>query len=101
MQKRGATEIIAEILKVASGRGITKTSLVYKVNLNFTRIERYIELLTRKGLVELQRDGDDDRSSMLYRTTHRGTVALRLLSNSNSIIFGDSQQEGDELSIIA
>lgn len=103
-QKRGPTEIIADILKAASGQGVTKTSLVYRANLNFTRIEKYIQLLTRKSMLELYRiaKGNEEQPLFFYRTTRKGTAALRLLLDSNNIVFGNGEIEDEDVpSIIA
>ena len=102
-RKRGPTEIIVEILSVASRGGVTKTSLVYKVNLNFTRIEKYIKLLIGKEMIEVyRRDLEDEESPITYRTTGAGLVALRMLKDSNDVIFGDRKPEIEyELSVTA
>ncbi len=83
--RRGPTEIITEILATASGSGVTKTSLVYKTNLNFTRIEKYIEFLTRKDLIS-RKESD---SSARYVLTEKGKEALRLLSAARTLLSSD------------
>ena len=62
-ERRGKMEIMADILSVARG-GARKTEIVYKANLNFTRVERYIPLLEERGLVA--------NSGAVYRTTKKG-----------------------------
>ena len=76
--KRNHTEIIAELLDIASGLGATKTALVYRANLNFTLANRYIEFMEGKGMIE--RAGA--RSPTLYRTTDKGAEALSSLRNA-------------------
>jgi predicted transcriptional regulator len=44
-----------KILRIASKAGATKTSLVYKSNLNFILIQKYIDLLQQKGLLEMDK----------------------------------------------
>ena len=82
-RRRGTTEIIAEILSTASDKGATKTSLVYKTNLNFTRMERYIEFLIRKNFISRV----DSEAGSLYKTTERGKEALKILTDAKIIIF--------------
>ncbi len=82
-RRRGPTEIIAEILSTASGKGATKTSLVYKTNLNFTRMERYIEFLIRKNLISRV----ESEAVSLYRTTEHGKEALKILTDAKMIVF--------------
>ncbi len=66
--RRGKLEIMGDILRVALN-GARKTEIVYRANLNFTRIERYIPLLEKRGLIEI--------ASPLYKTTEKGEDFLR------------------------
>jgi predicted transcriptional regulator len=66
--RRGKLEIMGDILRVALN-GARKTEIVYRANLNFTRIERYIPLLEKRGLIEIARP--------LYKTTEKGEEFLR------------------------
>jgi len=49
--KRNNLDICADILRVSRG-GAKKTHLVYKANLNFNIVKRYINGLTESGLLE-------------------------------------------------
>jgi len=49
--KRNNLDICADILRVSRG-GAKKTHLVYKANLNFNIVKRYINGLTKSGLLE-------------------------------------------------
>jgi len=66
--RRGKLEIIAEILYIAR-EGVGKTEIVYKANLNFIRVKRYLSYLEEKGLIE--------NSSSEYKTTEKGKDFLR------------------------
>ncbi len=88
-QRRGTIEIIIEILEYASGKGATKTALVYKCNLNFIRIKRYLELLTKKGLIERI----DHQPVSLYRITKTGEELLKILRDAKNRIYGDSPSD--------
>lgn len=67
-KRRGKLEIMVDILSVTRG-GARKTEIVYKANLNFTRIERYIPFLKERGLMET--------TGSIYRTTEKGEEFLR------------------------
>jgi len=49
--RRNDLDICADILQVAKN-GANKTRMVYKANLNFSIIKRYIQRLTDSGLLE-------------------------------------------------
>lgn len=69
--KRGREEIIARILSLCS-EGATKTRIVYQANLNFKTVNPYMELLTRNGMIEIKREGQNDK----YETTDKGEELL-------------------------
>nr|QNO57138.1 hypothetical protein BDIJAAHH_00011 [Methanosarcinales archaeon ANME-1 ERB7] len=66
--RRGSTDIIADILSVAREEA-KKTQIVYKANLNFTRLEHYLPPLVDKELIK-NTDGE-------YKTTEKGREFLR------------------------
>lgn len=68
MVRRCKYEIEADILTVAQG-GARKTALVYKANLNFKIIKRYLYRLLRTG--RIRQDGK------LFYTTPQGTEFIR------------------------
>ena len=87
--KRTHFQIVAEILEIASGRGVTKTALVYRANLNFTLVQHYIDFLTSKGMLEQAKDGNIS----LYRTTQKGTEGCRKITDAMYVVMGDATQE--------
>jgi len=66
-ERRGRLEIIADVLLVAQ-RGAKKTQIVYKANLNFKMVEKYLPYLEGKGLIE--------NTSREYTTTEKGEKFL-------------------------
>jgi predicted transcriptional regulator len=66
--RRDKIDIIADILKVAL-HGAKKTHLVYKANLNFTVLKKYIIRLEENGLL-MKIDGRH------YITTQKGSRFL-------------------------
>ncbi|GAG81277.1 unnamed protein product [marine sediment metagenome] len=67
-KRRGEFDIFAEILYLANEGGVTKTTIVYQVNLNFTIVERHLSNLLERGLIEIIDE--------LYETTDRGVQFL-------------------------
>lgn len=74
MAKRNDMEICGEVLKVALN-GACKTRIVYKANLNFRTVEKYLDML--EGRKMLRSEG------RFYWTTEKGT---RFLDQYSQII---------------
>jgi predicted transcriptional regulator len=75
--KRSREVIISEILDVCIN-GAHKTKIVYQANLNFRTVNPYLELLTKKGMINAK----EERNLVVYETTDRG---LALLDNYKQI----------------
>ena len=69
-ERRGRLEIIADILSVAMEEA-KKTEIVYKANLNFKRLGKYLPYLMENGLIE------NGNMSNEYKTTEKGKEFLR------------------------
>ncbi len=95
VKRRESSEIIVQLLKAAAVRsGVTKTQLVYKSNLNFTRCERYIELLMKKDMLE--NIDVDSKLPKMFRITPKGKEALKLLSSASEFLFSGAEQFRNE-----
>lgn len=81
--KRSKQEIIAQILEVCL-EGSSKTRIVYQVNLNFRTINPYLDILTKKELVEV--NGSEQK---LYKTTLKGLDLLDAIKKVNSSLSKD------------
>lgn len=68
---------MVEVLFIARG-GVGKTEIVYKANLNFKRVKKYLAYLEEKGLIENSRLG--------YRTTEKGEEFLRDYQKMNELL---------------
>jgi len=81
--RRGRIDIISEILQAAS-EGIGKTALVYRTNLNFNIVDKYLSMLSKNGFVSMSKN-----SPMKVKTTSKGIdflntyFKLRKLVNSS------------------
>ena len=77
LMKRSRDIIISKILDICTD-GAHKTRIVYQANLNFRTVNPYLELLTKKGMINAQKE----RNPVVYETTTRG---LALLDNYKQI----------------
>ena len=80
-KRRHRLEVIACILREALG-GATKTRLVYRANLNFRVLGRYLDFLISRGLIEVRESG----SMLYYFTTSKGRVWLTLYERMLEIL---------------
>lgn len=69
-RNRSRFEISADILEAAMG-GARKTHIMYRANLSFNMLCRYLGLLTTNGLLSPDTSMDE-----LYRTTEKGLIYL-------------------------
>ena len=76
MSRRSEVEITNDILKLCCVPTI-KTHIVYKCNMNFHTIERYLKMLIRKELLLVIRN----KGKVLYETTESGIVTIDNLDN--------------------
>jgi len=73
--RRTHLDITADILR-ASVSGIRKTRLMYRCNLNFLRLEKYLSLLLQKDLLRSV-VAKKSFSENLFETTRKGKEFLK------------------------
>lgn len=83
MQKRSYWDIIAEIL-LRSKKGVNKTRIVYRCNLNFKILEKYLKDLKYKGLVKIG-DGVIKTTKKGIEYLNRYDALYEMLSNEKMI----------------
>lgn len=71
--RRNSIDIDADILRIAKD-GARKTQIVYRANLNFAIIRRYLKRLTEQGYID---PPVDTPKGKFYHTTPRGEEFLR------------------------
>jgi predicted transcriptional regulator len=71
MKHRSRTEIVVQILEVAS-KTATETKMMYEAFLSHNQLKDYIAALESNGLISY------DEKTRLYRTTDRGFRLLRI-----------------------
>ncbi len=76
--KRSRQEIIAKVLDICTN-GAIKTKIVYQANLNFRTVNTYIDLLNKKGLIEVYQG-----PSVVYETTAKGMDLMESIKQVNS-----------------
>ena len=77
--RRSRFEIIGGILSLAMD-GVRKTSIVYRANLNFNLVNRYLDLLTREGLIS-----STGGSARKFKATERGLKFLKAYKNLKGV----------------
>jgi predicted transcriptional regulator len=75
--KRGRLEIMAEILRFCDQQK-AKTKIMYKTNLNYTQLKKYLRSLTSKGLLST--------NANKYFTTQKGRRFLEIFAQLNDIL---------------
>ena len=85
-RKRAYLEIARDILEVAK-TGARPTALVYRANLNFNIIKKYLHELEEAGLIEVAviQYGIESR---VYTTTDRGLAFMESLGRTLDIYRG-------------
>jgi len=74
MHRRSKILIITQILEICLQSSAGKTKIVYQTSMNFYSIVPYLDLMTRKGLLEIIHG---KRPS--YKTTPKGKTTLERL----------------------
>lgn len=68
--KRSAIDIIGEILQL---RECSKTGIMYKVNMSYALLQKYLSFLLSRGLLE---EYTNSKGRTVYRITPRGEELL-------------------------
>ena len=79
--KRGRLEIIREILTI-SRKPAKKTSILYRCNLSFSQLQKYLEyVISRNLLANSKNDG-----KTFYLTTEKGMEFLEEYERLNNLL---------------
>jgi predicted transcriptional regulator len=81
--RRSEVEIICDILEICL-EGATKTSIVYRANLNFSRLDRYLSMLIGIGYLSLgivSGENNKNETKIVYVTTEQGKHFLANFAN--------------------
>jgi predicted transcriptional regulator len=70
--RRGHMDVIADILS-ATKEGAKKTQIIFRARLNNGQCEKYLSIMMRKGLIQLEKR----RKHVLYCISDKGSKFLR------------------------
>ena len=83
-RRRGEVEILMDVLSVCLN-GVRVTHLMYRANLSYYTLRKYLFTALEKGLISNVRNSD---GSVVYRTTEKGRLLLGKLKEVNSALRG-------------
>lgn len=83
VHRRSRTGVIVDILNEALNNA-SKTRIMYRCNLNFASLNRYLQELIDTGLVECM-DADSEGIA-LYKTTDKGRELLKVLQKASEFL---------------
>jgi len=81
--RRSRLDIAADIL-YACRRGVRKTGLMYRCNMSFMQLEKYLDFLLGAGFLVAENDG----SSLLFKTSGKGRTFLKEYENLKVLVEG-------------
>jgi len=71
--RRARLEIIANILDVCRGSEAKKTHLMYNCNMSFAQLKKYLDLILKARLIQVQ----DDNPHLCFRISGKGRRFLK------------------------
>ncbi len=83
--RRSSIEIVREILAVCDGDEVNKTTIMYRSNLSYDQLRRYLSVLTEQDLISTHEDGR-------FGTTPRGH---KMLKQASSLLKALGQPRGN------
>ena len=83
-RRRGEVQILMDILNT-SLNGVKVTHLMYRANLSYSTLRKYLFAALDKGLISNVRNSD---GSVVYRTTEKGRLLLGKLKEVKSALRG-------------
>jgi predicted transcriptional regulator len=81
-RRRGEVQILIDILDV-SLRGVKLTHLMYKANLSYSTLRKYLSTMSKRGLIVKVCNND---GSMVYRATEKGKRVLDRLKEVKYVL---------------
>jgi len=92
-RKRAYLEIARDILKAAQ-YGAKPTELVYKSNLNFNVIKRYLREMEGAGLILVDDLHGPGNRTRLYHTTEKGKAFIEAVGRTLEIYYSPTTIDG-------
>lgn len=88
-KRRDRLQIMAEILQIAK-HGSLKTSIMYKANLSFAQLNKYLKLLLDLELLEAR----NKKSRTIYKTTKKGLKYLKSHEEIRELLNNNLENQG-------
>ena len=79
--RRSRLDIIADILDASNSR-VKKTHLMYKCSMSFTQMKRYLDVILKANLLEIENDG----LNTLFRISRKGRSFLESYERLKALI---------------
>jgi len=83
-RRRGEVQILMDILSTSSS-GIRVTHLMYRTNLSYSTLRKYLRTTLKQGLISKTQNSD---GSVSYRTTEKGKLLLNRLREVKCALIG-------------
>jgi len=81
-RRRGEVQILIDILGV-SLKGVKVTRLMYKANLSYSTLHKYLSAMSKQGLIVKVCNND---GSMAYCATEKGKLVLNRLKEVKCVL---------------
>ena len=72
-RRRSSIDILHDVLRLCDNGGVKKTAIMYRANLSYDQLRRYLTVLTRQEIVARNDAGN-------YQVTEKGRDILRRVS---------------------
>jgi len=95
---RGKVEIMADVVDLCKS-GIKKTHIMYKGNLSYEQINRYLLELLKKGFIRQ----DVDEGAVVYRATEKGRLFIHyynLMTDTLLVDDGKDVKSNEQIPLI-
>jgi predicted transcriptional regulator len=80
--RRGEVQILIDILEI-SLRGVKVTRLMYKANLSYSTLRKYLSTMSKRGLIAKVCHDD---GSVVYHATEKGKTVLNRLKEVKQVL---------------
>jgi len=85
--QRSQWDIMASILRVATSAD-SKTHIMYKANLSYRQLDRYLDLLLEQGLLRVVAVERHSKATKVFGTTEKGVSFLEAYRALEAIVRG-------------
>jgi predicted transcriptional regulator len=80
--RRGEVQILIDILEI-SLKEVKVTRLLYKANLSYSTLRKYLSMMSKRGLIAKVCNDD---GSVVYRVTEKGKLILNRLKEVKQVL---------------